>query len=60
MRIFAIETLNGRYTSYRFRSLFNECVGTWCSSKGEAIKDGEKHQKIIEAITKTDFSTIGG
>lgn len=42
---------------YRFRSLFNECAGTGCS-KSEAIKDGEKHQKIIEAITKTDFSSI--
>ena len=56
MKIFSIE--QNKDGGYRFRSLFNECVGTWCSYKAEAIEDGEKHQKIIEAITKTDFSTM--
>ena len=38
---------NGR-TEYRFRSLFNNCVGSWSSIKEKAIEQGEKHKRLIE------------
>ena len=33
---------------YRFRSLFNGCVGSWKYLRCEAVEQGEAHAKIIE------------
>jgi len=55
MKLFSIEEstpLSGGYrdTTYRFRSLINNCVGGWCSYEKLAIKAGKQHQHIMETI----------
>lgn len=61
MEIYTIEQgdFDGAYhndtTKYRFRSLYNGCVGNWCYSKKEADEEGRSHQKIIEKLHNYAF-----
>ena len=36
-----------KHEAYRFRSLFNGCVGMWHSNIEEAMKEGEIHQRLL-------------
>jgi len=45
---YVIERNDTRYPSYRFRSLFNGCVGSWNEIREKAVKDGEAHAALIE------------
>lgn len=51
---FIIETLYTRHesTKYRFKSLYNSCVGTRCFHKKDAIEQGEAHAKLIILVHK--------
>jgi len=35
---------------YRYRSLYNGSVGSWCDTQEKAEQHGEEHQKIILAL----------
>lgn len=45
---YVIERNDSRYPSYRFRSLFNGCVGSWNATREKAEKEGEAHAVLIE------------
>ena len=57
---FIIETLYARHesiqykftTKYRFKSLYNSCVGTRCFHKKDAIEQGEAHAKLLILVHK--------
>ena len=44
----------GKDYEYRFRSLFNNCIGSWKKSPGEAEFDGEQHTKVVKYVYKTE------
>jgi hypothetical protein len=52
--LYIIETREGHHETtdlkYRYRSLFNGAVGTWCATKEEAKLQGEAHQALIGEI----------
>jgi hypothetical protein len=49
MKIYIIEEAPDTYYKYyRFKSLYNDCIGSWINSKEKAIAQGDLHQKIIE------------
>lgn len=63
MKIYEIEsneplTCRDTYEKFRFRSLYNDCVGRWCVTKKVAEEEGEKHQAIIQAIYSLSFNDI--
>lgn len=35
---------------YRFYSLYNGMRGAWCYKREDAVKEGERHQKIVFAL----------
>lgn len=51
MKIYQIEVESNELYGhrYRFKSLYNDCVGIWRFKEEEAKKDGEDHQRIINA-----------
>jgi len=51
MKLYNIESTYsyGGY-EYRYRSLYNGAVGSWCSTRDKAEQYGEEHQKIILAL----------
>ena len=50
-KMYGIEKMEGyRVCEYRFYSLYNGTRGTWRSTKKDAIKDGEAHQRIIQTL----------
>jgi len=54
--LYAIETKSKEWKHceyscyYRYRSLFNNSIGAWRSDRSLAIKEGEKHQDIINNL----------
>lgn len=66
MKLYNIES-HGTYwgEEYRYRSLYNGAVGSWCSRREEAEKYGEKHQKVIltlhgkESLSEVSDATNG-
>jgi len=54
MRFYKIEKTDnanhyGDY-KYRFRSLYNSCVGSWSYKKEKAVEDGESHRDLVFLI----------
>jgi len=50
-KIYDIEYIDDYWgRKYRFRSLYNGAVGSWCNEKKKALEQGEKHEKIINKI----------
>jgi len=43
-------------TEYRFRSYYNNAVGTWLTQKEAARNAGERHKALILAIHCRDLS----
>lgn len=58
---YVIEGRNKGYGDfeYRFRSLFNDCVGSWKSFRDDAIKQGEAHARLIERYFNACATTCG-
>lgn len=44
---YVVEYSDTRYPSYRFKSLFNGCVGSWNATREKAVRDGEAHAALI-------------
>lgn len=45
MRYYSIESKTDYHGHrYRFRSLYNSCVGSWCREREDVIKQGEDHK----------------
>lgn len=51
-KYYVIERKDDMYTSYRFKSLFNGCIGSWQTTRKGAVKDGEAHAELIERYLK--------
>ena len=52
-RMYGIEekdTYHG--TKLRYYSLYNGARGAWYFTRKEAVEEGERHQRIIEALAK--------
>jgi len=48
MKFYTLEELvKGFEKKYRFRSLFNGCVGTWQTSPTNARNDAQKHKQLV-------------
>ena len=51
MKFFTIEAAIIEGTSkYRFRSLYNNTIGSWCNNKDEATSQGKCHKELIGNI----------
>lgn len=50
MKLYTVEVLQAKHTTYNFVSLYNGMRGTNYYNKEDAFTEGEKHQTILCAM----------
>lgn len=54
---YSIESKDTYYGDvFRFRSLFNDAIGTWTYNQDYAIYQGKQHTKLIKQLIKGELN----